>query len=117
MKKGKFSKINKRAGGNKAVQVGYFQKINKLCSTFIRQTRVHKVVSTKGHFDDSLAVSTSFPFRGRTDSKAQMIWIFINTNQELNISTYLVFLKQVKLEAWVPIQSQPLTIKQLLNNY
>ena len=25
-----------RAGGNKAVQVGNFQKINKLCCTFIR---------------------------------------------------------------------------------
>ena len=31
---GKFSKIDKRAGWNKAVQVGIFQKINKLCSTF-----------------------------------------------------------------------------------
>ena len=37
---GKFPKINKRAGWNKAVQVGYFQKINKMCSTFIRETRV-----------------------------------------------------------------------------
>ena len=37
---GKFFKINKRAGWNKAVQVGIFQKINKLCSTFIRETRV-----------------------------------------------------------------------------
>ena len=35
-----FYKINKRAGWNKAVQAGIFQKINKLCSTFIRQTRV-----------------------------------------------------------------------------
>ena len=33
---GKFSKINKRAGWNKAVQAGIFQKINKLCCTFIR---------------------------------------------------------------------------------
>ena len=32
----KFPKINKRAGWNKAVQVGIFQKINKMCSTFIR---------------------------------------------------------------------------------
>ena len=32
----KFSKINKRAGWNKAVQVGIFLKINKLCSMFIR---------------------------------------------------------------------------------
>ena len=39
MKKGKISKINKRAGGNKAVQVGIFQKINKLCSTFITYSR------------------------------------------------------------------------------
>ena len=41
MQAGKFSKINKRAGGNKTVQVGYFQKINKLCSMFIRYSRVH----------------------------------------------------------------------------
>ena len=40
MQAGKFPKINKRAGWNKAVQVGIFQKINKLCSTFIRETRV-----------------------------------------------------------------------------
>ena len=40
MQAGKFPKINKRAGWNKAVQVGYFQKINKMCSTFIRETRV-----------------------------------------------------------------------------
>jgi len=33
---GKISKINKRAGWNKAVQVGIFLEINKLCSTFIR---------------------------------------------------------------------------------
>ena len=32
--------INKRAGCNKAVQVGIFQKINKMCSTFIKETRV-----------------------------------------------------------------------------
>ena len=32
----KFSQINKRAGWNKGVQVGFFQKINKLCSMFIR---------------------------------------------------------------------------------
>ena len=37
---GKIPKINKRAGWNKAVQVGIFQKINKMCSTFIRKTRV-----------------------------------------------------------------------------
>ena len=41
MKNGKVSKIIKRAGGNKAVQVGNFQKINNLCSTFIRYSRVH----------------------------------------------------------------------------
>ena len=40
MQAGKFPKINKRAGWNKAVQVGIFQKINKMCSTFIRETRV-----------------------------------------------------------------------------
>ena len=33
---GKISKINKRAGWNKGVQAGFFQKNNKLCSTFIR---------------------------------------------------------------------------------
>ena len=37
---GKFPKINKRAGWNKAVQVGIFKKNNKMCSTFIRETRV-----------------------------------------------------------------------------
>ena len=36
----KSQKNNKRAGGNKAVQVGNFQKINNLCSTFIRYSRV-----------------------------------------------------------------------------
>ena len=40
MQAGKISKINKRAGGNKAVQVGIFQKIINLCSTFIRYSRV-----------------------------------------------------------------------------
>ena len=35
----KVSKINKRAGWNKAMQAGIFQKIDKLCSTFIKQTR------------------------------------------------------------------------------
>ena len=33
---GKFSKINKRAGWNKAVQVGIFLKSNKLFSMFIK---------------------------------------------------------------------------------
>ena len=42
---GKFPKINKRAGWNKAVQVGYFQKIDKMCSTFIRETRVNTLFS------------------------------------------------------------------------
>ena len=32
----KISKIDKPAGGNKAVQVGNFQEIINLCSTFIR---------------------------------------------------------------------------------
>ena len=36
----KISKIDKHAGGNKALQVGNFQKSNNLCSTFIRYTRV-----------------------------------------------------------------------------
>ena len=36
----KFPKINKRAGGNKGVQVGIFQKINKMCSMIIREVRV-----------------------------------------------------------------------------
>ena len=35
-----FSTINKHAGWTRAVQVGFFQKLNKLCSMFIRQTRV-----------------------------------------------------------------------------
>ena len=36
----KFQKINKLAGCNKAMQVGNFQKINNLCSTFIRYSKV-----------------------------------------------------------------------------
>ena len=32
----KFPKLIKCAGWNKGVQVGIFQKINKLCCTFIR---------------------------------------------------------------------------------
>ena len=47
MQAGKISKINKRAGGNKAVQVGKFQKINNLCSTFIRYSRVHTPRNSK----------------------------------------------------------------------
>ena len=35
-----FNKIDKRAGGNKAVQAGNFQKIDNLCSRFIRYSRV-----------------------------------------------------------------------------
>ena len=45
---GKFLKINKRAGGNKGVQAGIFQKINKMCSTFIRETRVVLKLIKKG---------------------------------------------------------------------
>ena len=40
IKKGKISEINKCAGGDKAVQVGNFRKINNLCSTFIRYYRL-----------------------------------------------------------------------------
>ena len=36
----KFPKFNKRAGWNKAVQDGIFQKINKICCMIIRETRV-----------------------------------------------------------------------------
>jgi len=36
----KFLKINKRAGWNKSVQDGKFQKINKICCTIIRETKV-----------------------------------------------------------------------------
>ena len=36
----RFSRINKHAGWNKLVQIGIFQKIDKLCSTFDRETRV-----------------------------------------------------------------------------
>ena len=39
---GKFPKMNKQAGWNKAVRAGIFQKINELCSMCIRQTRVPK---------------------------------------------------------------------------
>ena len=35
---GKFSKINNCADWNKDVQAGIFPKINKLCSTTIRET-------------------------------------------------------------------------------
>ena len=38
---GKFSKINNCADWNKDVQAGIFLEINKLCSTIIRETRVH----------------------------------------------------------------------------
>ena len=37
----KFPKINKRAGGNKGMQVGIFQKINKICCTIIKDARVN----------------------------------------------------------------------------
>ena len=40
----KFLKLIKRAGCNKAVQVGFFQKINNLCCTFIRYSRVGKLL-------------------------------------------------------------------------
>ena len=40
MQAGKLSKIDERAGCNKAVQVGIFQKISNLCCTFIRYPRV-----------------------------------------------------------------------------
>ena len=33
----KFPKFNKRAGWNKAVQDGFFQKINKICCMIIRE--------------------------------------------------------------------------------
>ena len=38
---GKFSKIDNCADCNKDVQAGIFLEINKLCSTIIRETRVH----------------------------------------------------------------------------
>ena len=40
MKVGKISKIDKHAGGNKAMQNGNFLKIDNLCRTFIRYSRV-----------------------------------------------------------------------------
>ena len=40
---GKFSKINNCADWNKDVQAVIFPKINKLCSTTIRETRVLSV--------------------------------------------------------------------------
>ena len=42
---GNFSKNNNCADWNKDVQAGIFQKINKLCSTTIRETRVHIVLT------------------------------------------------------------------------
>ena len=44
-----FPKINKRAGWNKAVQDGIFQKINKVCCTIIRQAKVCKLNWVKIH--------------------------------------------------------------------
>ena len=41
-----FSKINKRAGWNKAVQDGIFQKINKISRMIIRETRVHIILKS-----------------------------------------------------------------------
>ena len=35
-----FQKLIKRAGWNKTIQAGFFQKNNKMCCTFIRQTGV-----------------------------------------------------------------------------
>ena len=35
-----FQKLIKRAGWNKTMQAGFFQKNNKMCCTFIRQTGV-----------------------------------------------------------------------------
>ena len=35
-----FQKLIKRAGWNKTMQAGFFQKINKMCCMFIRQTGV-----------------------------------------------------------------------------
>ena len=43
MQDGKIPKINKRAGWNKAVQVGIFQKNNKMCSMIIREVRVNRL--------------------------------------------------------------------------
>ena len=34
------SKLNKSAGWNKGVQVGKFQKFNKVCCTIIQETKV-----------------------------------------------------------------------------
>ena len=39
---GKFSIINNCADWNKDVQAGIFPKINKMCSTTIRETRVSR---------------------------------------------------------------------------
>ena len=61
----KFPKINKRAGWNKAVQDGIFQKINKICCMIIRETRVAGGASpyvppVPGHrqFSDQISVKT-----------------------------------------------------------
>ena len=40
MQAGILSRINKHAGGNKAMQVGIFQTIDNMCSRFIRYSRV-----------------------------------------------------------------------------
>ena len=41
----KFLKINKRAGWNKSVQDGKFQKINKICCMIIRETTYVKYLA------------------------------------------------------------------------
>ena len=39
-----FPNINKRAGWNKDVQVGIFQKINKICCMIIWEVRLHNIL-------------------------------------------------------------------------
>ena len=41
---GKIPKIDKRAGWNKTVQVGIFQKINKICCMIIWEVRLHNIL-------------------------------------------------------------------------
>ena len=67
---GKISKINKRAGGNKAIQVGNFQKTNDLCSSFIRCSRVHK----QGFVNSPIQATVNFSH-----------WAFMKRQQELDL--------------------------------
>ena len=53
----KTSKFDKSAGWNKGVQVGKFQKINKVCCTIIRETKVGISARSTGLILDSMFIN------------------------------------------------------------